>query len=314
MIRKILIGGAACVVATEVGVASYLLKKTLRRENTDVEKTKKMSGTNWVKYITEIKKKKDWLIKQEHKDIYIKSDDNLKLHGILFPRKDSKRFVICLHGYSSNAGVSDYVAISKFYLNMNFNMLMIDARAHGRSEGEYIGFGCLDRMDLLNWINYVIKNFGDDCEILLHGTSMGGATVLMASGLNLPQNVKGIISDCPFTSAWDIFSDILKRIYHINPFPIINIANSICKSIAGYSLKECNSAEEVKKARIPILLIHGDDDSFVPCSMSKEIYENCNSPKELFIVNGAGHAESYYKERKIYEEKVKKFIDRNLLN
>ena len=314
MIRKLLIGGVVCFTVGEVAIASYLLKRTLVRGRADVERTKKMSGTNWVKYIPEIKKRKDWLINQEHKDVYVKSNDGLKLHGILFPKNDSKKIVICLHGYSSNAGISDHAAISKFYLDMNFNILMIDARAHGRSEGKYIGFGCLDRYDLLCWISYIIERFGDDCEILLHGISMGGATVLMASGLELPNNVKGTISDCAFTSAWEVFVDVLKDMYHIPPYPIINIANSISKSIAGYGLNECNSAEEVKKAKVPILFIHGDNDTFVPCSMSKEIYKNCASPKALLIVKDAGHAESYYKDTINYEKKVKDFIERYLSN
>ncbi|MEN8077467.1 alpha/beta hydrolase [Clostridioides difficile] len=312
MSKRLIIGGVVCIAATETAIASYLLKRTLIRGKADVERTKRMSGTNWVKYIPEIKRKRDWLIKEEHKDLYIKSNDNLKLHGTLFPRSSSKKIVICLHGYSSSAGISDYTAISKFYLDMNFNMLMIDARAHGRSEGKYIGFGCLDRNDLLKWIEYVIEMLGDDCEILLHGTSMGAATVLMASGLELPKNVKGIISDCAFTSAWEVFSDVLKSMYHIPPYPIINIASRISKKIAGYSLNQCNSSEEVKKAKVPILFIHGDNDTFVPCSMSKEIYKNCISPKSLFIVKDAGHAESYYKDTINYEKKVKEFIERYL--
>ena len=312
MSKKLIIGGIVCLAATEVTIASYLLKRTLIRGRADVERTKKMSGTDWVKYIPEIKKKKDWLIKQEHEDLYIKSDDNLKLHGILFPKENSKKIVICLHGYSSTAGISDYAAISRFYLERDFNILMIDARAHGASEGKYIGFGCLDRNDLMNWIKYVIQLFGDDCEILLHGTSMGGATVLMASGLDLPTNVKGIVSDCAFTSPAEVFSDVLKSMYHIPPFPIINIASKMTKRLAGYSLDQCNAAEEVKKAKVPILLIHGDNDTFVPCSMSERIYENCASPKAIFIVKGAGHAEAYYKEQQEYEKKVDDFIKRYL--
>lgn len=314
MIKRLIVGGVVCFAATETAIASYLLKRTLIRSRADVERTKKMSGTNWVKYIPEIQKKKEWLMKQEHEDVYIKSNDNLKLHGILFHKRSSKRIVICLHGYSSKGGTSDYTAISKFYLDRDFNILMIDARAHGASEGKYIGFGCLDRNDLMKWIQYVINLLGDDCEILLHGTSMGGATVLMASGLELPTNIKGIISDCAFTSPADIFTNVLKNMYHIYPYPIINIASVISKKIAGYGLDQCNSAEEVKKAKTPILLIHGDNDTFVPCCMSEEIYENCASPKALFIVKGAGHAESYYKDTQEYQKKVDDFIKRYFSN
>lgn len=310
MKKKLIIGGAVCLAATETAIASYLFRRTMVRGAVDVNRTEKMSGTDWGKYFPEIKKKKGWLIKQEHKDVYIKSNDNLRLHGTLFPRSNSKKIVICLHGYSSNAGIGDYSAISKFYLDRNFNILMPDARAHGKSEGRYIGFGCLDRYDLLNWIKYVIDLLGEECEILIHGTSMGAATATMASGLDLPKNVKGIISDCAFTSPWEVFSNVLKNMYHMPPYPIINIASSICKSVAGYTYDECNAAEEVKKAKVPILFFHGDKDDFVPCWMSEKIYENCISPKEIYIVKGASHAESYYKETEYYESKINDFINK----
>ena len=134
----------------------------------------------------------------------------------------------------------------------------------------------------------------------------------MASGLELPNNVKGIISDSAFTSPAEVFSEVLKNMYHIPPYPIIKIASIMSKKLAGYRLDQCNAAEEVKKATVPMLLIHGDSDSFVPCSMTEEIYKNCSSPKALFIVKGAGHAESYYKETEEYERKVDDFIKRYL--
>ena len=165
-------------------------------------------------HIEFILKRIDWLNKQKTEDIFIKSDDGLTLHGTLLKSTDNANCVICFHGYTSK-GTSDYGTIAKFYNEQNFNIIMTDARAHGKSEGEYIGFGVLDRFDAKKWIDYAIERFGENVNIFLHGDSMGGATVLMAGGLNLPKNVKGIISDCAFTSAYDIFSYILKRDYHI---------------------------------------------------------------------------------------------------
>ena len=138
---------------------------------------------------------------------------------------------------------------------------------------------------------------------------MGGATVLMASGLDLPKQVKGIISDCGFTSPKYVFTHVLHSMYHMPAFPIIPVADYINKKKAGYGMDECNAAREVRKAKVPILFIHGDADFFVPCSMCDEIYENCASPKDKLIVKGASHAESYYKDPDTYEKYLNKFIE-----
>lgn len=187
-------------------------------------------------------------------------------------------------------------------------MLLVDERAHGESEGKYIGFGCLDRMDALKWIDWVIQECGEDVQVLLHGTSMGGATVLMTSGLQLPSQIKGIISDCGFTSPKEVFTHVLKSMMHLPAFPMIQIADFLNRKKAGYGLDECNAAREVQRATVPILLIHGSGDTFVPCSMCETIYQNCASSKQKLIVEGAAHAESYYKDTEAYEDAMNKFI------
>ena len=187
-------------------------------------------------------------------------------------------------------------------------MLLVDERAHGQSEGEYIGFGCKDRFDAVKWIQWLIKEAGEDVQILLHGISMGGATVLMTSGLPLPSQVKGIISDCAFTSPKEVFTHVLNTMYHLPAFPMIQIADAVNKSKAGYGLDECNAAREVRKAKVPILMIHGEKDTFVPCEMCERIYVNCASPKKKLIIKGAAHAESYYKDTKAYEAAMDSFI------
>ncbi len=163
-------------------------------------------------------------------------------------------------------------------------------------------------------IHWMIHKAGDDAEILLHGTSMGGATVLMATGLELPAQVKGIISDCGFTSAKEVFTHVLHSMYHLPAFPMIQIASMVNRKKAGYGLDDCNSAREVRKATVPALLIHGSGDTFVPCSMCDRIYESyaCENKKKL-IVEGAAHAESYYKDPAAYEgevfDRIGKFVD-----
>lgn len=309
---KILLGAGVSAAAAECVAAFYFFRRTMIRQNAKTERTKAMSGTDWERYMPKIRKWKEWMFAQPHEDVYIQSEDGLKLHGNYFPGDGGKKIVICFHGYTSN-GISGYIGLSNYYLPRGYQMLMVDQRAHGGSEGTYIGFGCLDRKDALRWISFAEEKVGGDGEILLHGTSMGGATVLMTSGLRLPAAVKAIISDCAFTSAWEVFAHVLHSQYHLPAQPILKIADWQVRRRAGYGLKECNSAEEVKKAKIPILLIHGDEDTFVPCWMCEKIYRACASDKVKLIVHGAGHCESHYKGTEQFETKLTEFLEKRNL-
>lgn len=287
--------------AAEFLISSYFYRRTMKRGRAKTERTMKMAGTDWSQYADFLAKRKEYFLSQAHEDVWITSDDGLKLHGTFFPNQVSKRIVLCFHGYTSE-GMKDYIALSDYYLRRGFAMLLVDERAHGQSEGEYIGFGCLDRMDALQWLDWIVKTCGTDCKIILHGTSMGAATVLMASGLVLPSQVKGIVSDCAFTSPKEVFTHVLHSMYHMPAFPIIQIADRMNKKRAGYGMDECNAAREVKKSTTPTLFIHGDADTFVPCRMCEKMYENCGAKKWKLIVPGAAHAESYYKDTRRYEE------------
>ena len=295
------------LTVAEAGGSAYFYRRTMKRGNAKKERTIKMAGTDWNQYMPLMQERKEYMMAQPHEDVYQFSEDGLKLHATWFPAEDSKRVVICFHGYTSQ-GMSDYIGLSDYYMKRNFSMLLVDERAHGDSEGEYIGFGCLDRMDAQGWIEWVIEKCGEDVSILLHGTSMGGATVLMTSGLKLPVQVKGIVSDCGFTSAKEVFTHVLHSMYHLPAFPMIQISSLVNRKKAGYGLDDCNAAREVQKAEVPILLIHGDADTFVPCSMCEKIYENCASKKQKLFVKGAAHAESYYKDTEAYEQALNEFI------
>lgn len=306
ILSVVAIAGAAGA-ATEYGIASYFYNRTMIRSNAKREKTQEMAGTDWDKYIPHIHECKEKLQECAHEDMYINSEDGLKLHATYFPCEGSKKVVICFHGYTSE-GLNDYSTLAIFYKKHGYNLLLVDERAHGKSEGTYIGFGCLDRHDAKLWIEKMVELLGEDCRILLHGDSMGGSTVLMTTGLELPPQVKAAVSDCAFTSAWEVFASVLKNTYHLPAFPILNIANKMVKKKAGYELDECNAKNEVAKAQIPILFLHGDADSFVPCSMVHELYAACNSAKKLVIIEGAGHVESCYRDAELYEGAIEEFI------
>ena len=226
--------------------------------------------------------------KSNYSDKYIESYDKLQLHSYVVSQ-NSNKWAIVVHGYGGSGKLmSDK---SKYFYDMGYNVLIPDLRGHGKSEGNYIGMGWKDRLDIISWINFIIKE-NPNAEIVLHGTSMGAATVLMTSGENLPSNVKAIVADCAYTSAWDEFSYQLETYLKVPSSYILNVTNMVTKLKAGYSLKEASALECVKKATVPILFIHGDKDKFVPYSMMDKLYDATNSPKEKLTIEGGEHANS----------------------
>ncbi len=226
--------------------------------------------------------------KSNYSDKYIESYDKLQLHSYVVSQ-NSNKWAIVVHGYGGSGKLmSDK---SKYFYDMGYNVLIPDLRGHGKSEGDYIGMGWKDRLDIISWINFIIKE-NPNAEIVLHGTSMGAATVLMTSGENLPSNVKAIVADCAYTSAWDEFSYQLETYLKVPSYYILNVTNMVTKLKSGYSLKEASALESVKKATVPILFIHGDKDKFVPYSMMDKLYDATNSPKEKLTIEGGEHANS----------------------
>lgn len=310
-ILKTGIACAGALLAAGAAETAYFYGRTMKRQNVNMDRTIKMAGTDWSQYSDILAERKAFMLAQPHEDVYQTSFDGLKLHAAYFPaikETDKKRIVICFHGYTSRS-LADFTGLTDYYFRHGFAMLHSDARAHGDSEGEYIGFGCLDRKDAICWINWVIERCGTDIEIYLHGISMGGSTVLMASGLELPEQVKGIISDCAFTSPKEVFTHVLKTMYHLPAFPVMQGAEIVNKKLAGYGMDECNAKREVTKAKLPILFIHGSKDTFVPVRMCREIYDCCAPSKKMLIVEGAAHGESYFKNMEAYEKALDDFID-----
>ena len=298
------------LVIVSVVVAEYFFRAVIIRKIYIPETESYYEDINSFMHQKFIKERREWLYSQNIRNIFIKSYDGLSLHATLLENSHSSlRTVICFHGYTGT-GIVDFGSMAKFYYEKGFNVLLIDERAHGQSEGKYIGFGILDRNDALKWIEYVIKKFGKDSEIFLHGISMGGATVLMTGGLMLPKNVKGIIDDCGFTSVYEIFSHILKKDYNIPEFPVMFLTEHITKRRAGYGYKDVNTVDVLKKITVPVLFIHGEIDDFVPLWMSEKNYEACVAEKNFFVVKGADHAESYYIDTEGYEAAVSEFTDK----
>ena len=300
------------VLVVSFAVSQYFFKAVIVRRNISPDKDSLYADINSFMHRKIINENKEWLRKQDTKSVYINSFDGLKLHATFLKSKsNSDKTVICFHGYTGNS-IDDFASLAKFYHKNNFNVLMPDMRAHGKSEGVYIGFGVLDRFDAHRWIKYVMKITGRNSKILLHGISMGAATVLMSGKLGFPKNVKGIIADCGFTSVYEIFSHILKNQYHIPKYPVMKITEIITRKRAGYGFNDINTVEALKNINIPILFIHGELDDFVPMWMSKKNYKACIGNKDFLVVKNADHAESYYVDKKVYECTVKEFIEKNI--
>lgn len=255
----------------------------------------------------------NWLIKDSNYiDTYITSSDNLKLHAYEVKNENkTDKWAIVVHGYTSEGKLLSSKA--KHLYNMGYNVLVPDLRSHGSSEGDYIGMGWHDRLDIIDWINYIVKN-NPNSEIALHGTSMGSATVLMVSGEKLPSNVKAIVADCGYTSVYDEFSYQLKQLFNLPAFPIMNFLDVVTHIRAGYCLNDASAINQVKKSTTPILYIHGDKDDFVPYYMMDELYNATNSEKEKLTIEGGEHANSDLVNPKLYWSTVNSFLEKYIEN
>ena len=255
----------------------------------------------------------NWLIKDSNYiDTYITSSDNLKLHAYEVKNENkTDKWAIVVHGYTSEGKLLSSKA--KHLYNMGYNVLVPDLRSHGTSEGNYIGMGWHDRLDIIGWINYIVKN-NPNSEIALHGTSMGSATFLMVSGEKLPSNVKAIVADCGYTSVYDEFSYQLKQLFNLPAFPIMNFSDVVTHIRAGYCLNDASAINQVKKSTTPILYIHGDKDDFVPYYMMDELYNATNSEKEKLTIEGGEHANSDLVNPKLYWSTVNSFLEKYIEN
>ncbi len=251
----------------------------------------------------------DWL-ENNSKEVEIISQDGLKLKGYeIRALAESNIWVIAVHGYMSKG--ADMVQCIQEFRKLGYNSLIIDLRAHGKSEGTYMGMGWLDRLDLEIWIDKIIGE-NEKPKIMLYGISMGAATVLMATGDELPKEVKICIADCSYSSVWDEFKIHLNKIFHIPPFPLLNSASLMCKIYAGYNFKEASTIKQVRKSVTTTLFIHGTKDKFVPFSMLNELYKNANCKKQKLEIEGAGHGESKDVNPEKYWKTIQKFIEENI--
>lgn len=281
-------------VAVVPGQKSFLSqKKKLKKTDSLYKQTK------WYQDV----KKQKWTMKS--------ADDNLKLDANYIPAGNSKKTVIILHGYMNNKDtMGPYAAM---FHQMGYNTLLPDARGHGESQGNYVGYGWREKVDVRKWVNKVIQHNGKNSKIVIFGVSMGGATTMMTSGLKLPSQVKAFVEDCGYTNAKTEIQHEAEALYHMPAFPkfpLVEILSGITRLRAGYFLGDASSVKQLAKNKRPMLFIHGDQDTFVPTKMVYENYKATKGPKELWIVKGAKHAKSFQTNPQEYQKKISQFLNK----
>ena len=256
--------------------------------------------------IIELSEEERWLITEGQGEV-IKSHDGLDLFARFIPSKTaSDKFAILVHGYKSSSGVMAKYA--KHYYDLGWNILVPDQRAHGKSQGEYIGMGCLEKKDMLGWVQVLLEK-KSQAKILLHGVSMGAATVMLLSGeKNLPQNICALVSDCGYSSVNDQFTVQLKELFGLPAFPLLQTTSLLSKIRAGYFFGEGNCAKAVSKSNIPTLFIHGDKDTFVPFEMLEKVYAAASCEKEKLVVPHAEHGNAMDVNPELYWTTVDNFV------
>ena len=243
-------------------------------------------------------------------DRWMDSHDGLKLHALYLPQQsESHKYAVLCHGYGSIPLFMGRSAVH-FY-DMGFNILAPAARAHEQSEGRYASMGWLERRDIVAWVDTLVEQ-DPEAQIILYGISMGGATVMMTAGeADLAPNVKCIIEDCGYTSVWDEFAGQLDELFGLPTFPVLDAASLVTQARAGFGFKEASAVEQLKKTALPMLFIHGEDDTFVPYWMLDVVYDACASgEKECLSIPGAVHGEASWEDPELYWSTVEAFLEK----
>lgn len=262
------------------------------------------------KFEKEYEDGKAWCKEQKLKDCFITSVDGLVLHAYYLPAINAKRFVILCHGYKGS-GFGDFANTARFLHENNCNLLFIDQRCCGMSEGEYITFGAKEQHDIKRWVYYIAHRNQKHLPIYLYGESMGAASVLMASGGRLPSDVKGLIADCGFSSMRNQLNNMAENWFHIkwNGLMLLRL-DIFCTMFAGFRMKQASTTKALFKNELPILFFHGEKDTYVDVKNSIYNYDICQAPKELVIISEARHLCSPYENPRLYRKKLLQFFEK----
>ena len=276
-------------------------KKWFRLKHTQINHPKH-------KYEKEYNDTKAWCEARPMQDWYVRSMDGLKLHASYLPAEHAKRIVLLSHGYRGTR-YGSIAHIAPYLHEQGCDLLFIDQRCCGESEGEYITFGAKEQLDVLEWIRKLHENNSQKLPIYLYGQSMGATTILLAAGHVLPKEVKGLIADCGFHSMKQQLRDIASGWFHLHFVELLLWrVDLFCRLHAGFSMKETDTTEALKKNRLPVLFFHGERDTYVWPENTCKNYELCRAPKELVMVPGARHLCASYAAPERYKKKLSQFF------
>lgn len=307
-LRNTLISLLVVLVIAFLGAAGYFFKVAMvPGHKSFINNNHRISRTD------PLYRQKEWFI-HTHKQHWTmqSATDHYRLDADYIPAShQTDKDVIILHGFmGSKERMGEYAAL---YHQLGYNVLMPDARAHGNSQGKYIGYGWPERYDVRKWTNKLIAKNGTNSQIVIAGTSMGGATTMMTSGIKLPHQVKAFVEDCGYTSLYDEIDYEASNLYHLPQplaIPLIKTMSGINRVANGFFIGDANSINSLHRNHRPMLFIHGSKDTFVPTKMVYRNYRATRGPKELWVVKGAKHAASYQHSPQQYQQHVAQFLNR----
>ena len=308
--------GAAATAAAALTTASYLTTKALIGVALDRKPLKhsgaskrRIAGSLGLEGLIERQREAAAALESLGLEtVSITARDGEYLVGHLYRAKHAKRTIVAMHGWRSSFS-GDFGMIAPFWHAEGCNVLYAEQRGQNNSGGKYMTFGLTERFDCVDWVKFINTAGLGNLPIYLGGISMGASTVLMAAGEALPDNVVGVIADCGFTSLHDIWRHVVRNNLHLGYGGIRSlVADRMCKRRIHMGTKDYSTVEAMKHCTVPVLFIHGSDDTFVPIEMTYENYKACRAEKRLFVVPGAQHGLSYVLDRTGYEAAVREFF------
>lgn len=252
----------------------------------------------------------EWLEKTERGKVQVRTADGYLLTAAEFPAQAGDKWVLLLHGYTG--WKEEMYQFACWYHKQGYSVLVPDLRCQGESEGDFIGMGWTDHFDCELWIAHILER-SPEARIVLHGQSMGAATALiMAGSPEVSDHIKAVVSDSAYTSGYEMFGDKITEWFHLPAAPFVDSSCVMLRLRGGYNLKDASPLRAVSSSGIPTLFIHGDEDRMIDVNMSYELFEAAACEKELFIVEGAGHAQAQDKAPDVYYGRISAFLGRYL--